>query len=174
VDGIALASVITSGIVGLGGLGTGIWSTRAAARVAREGRVVERRIDAYLEILRLVEHQSLWDEHRVEVAAEAGDVFAPTRTGPRAPDPGERATISALLAAYGSTRLKEACATWLEARIEMDRAVEVAAFNWEESYYGPETPTGDDDLARLRSQVVRVGGLRQAVEMVVAEEIADA
>jgi hypothetical protein len=76
VNWIAFASVVTSGVVGIGGLVAALWSTQKNAALAREGRVHERRIDAYLELLQLIEQRTLWYETLYGRLALEGDVYA--------------------------------------------------------------------------------------------------
>jgi hypothetical protein len=59
VDGVALASVITSGVLGITTTTTSIavWSARQNVKLARETRVRQRRADSYLEVLRIVERE---------------------------------------------------------------------------------------------------------------------
>jgi hypothetical protein len=46
---VALASVITSGVLGLGNLWTAVWTTRKNVQIAREQRVQQRLGEGYLE-----------------------------------------------------------------------------------------------------------------------------
>jgi hypothetical protein len=60
VDGVALASVITSGVLGITTTTTtsiAVWSARQNVKLARETRVRQRRADSYLEVLRIVERE---------------------------------------------------------------------------------------------------------------------
>ena len=45
-DAVALASVITSGVVGISGIGAALWTSRQAANLARETRSQERLANA--------------------------------------------------------------------------------------------------------------------------------
>ena len=60
-DGVALASVITSGVLGITTTTTttsiAVWSARQNVKLARETRVRQRRADSYLEVLRIVERE---------------------------------------------------------------------------------------------------------------------
>jgi hypothetical protein len=168
-DGLGLAAV--TGALGFAGLATSIWSTKEASRVARHGRVDEKRIDACVEILRLVEHKTLWFKTRVTAAEIAGDPFENAPRLPREPDVGEQAIIETLLAAYGSSRLKDACVGWTGAALAMDKQLEMAAWNWEQAYHGPETPTSPDDLAELRLRLEALGHEKRSVEVAVAQEV---
>ena len=59
-DAVALASVITSGVVGISGIGAALWTSRQAATLARETRSQERLANAYLEVLGMVELEGQW------------------------------------------------------------------------------------------------------------------
>ena len=74
-DAVALAAVITSGVVGLTGVGAALWSTHRTARAAREGRVQQQLAESYLEILRLVELEAQYATTcatNLKIAAEEG------------------------------------------------------------------------------------------------------
>ena len=76
VDGVALASVITSGVVGLAGVSAAFYSAWRTARTAREGRTEERVAEAYLEVLQHVEREAQ------RIRSQAGALksrFLPTR-----------------------------------------------------------------------------------------------
>ena len=170
-DALGLAAVITTGALGFAGLAASIWSTKESGRVARQGRVDEKRIDACVEILRLVEHKTLWFESRVTAVDIAGDPFENAPKLPREPDAGEQAIIATLLAAFGSPPLREACVGWTEAAKEMDKQLEVAAWNWEQNYHGPETPTDPDDLDALRQRLEVLVREKRTMEAAVAQEV---
>lgn len=171
VDGIALASVITSGVVGLCGLAAAVWSTHHNGKLVREGRVQERRIDAYLQLLRLVERHTLWIERSMQGAEVTGDPYADAPKLPVDPDPAELATIDALVAAFASEKLRRVILQWRTAAAEFDGLLKVAAWNWEQDYSGPDTPTHPRDLDNLRAQCHVVTEERSAVEAVIAQEI---
>lgn len=175
-DGLALASVITSGTVGALGVGSGIWATRLARSLTREGRFEERRIDAYLEILRLVEHKTLWWERNLLRTEATGDPqytygYSTLPELPRAPEVDELATIDALLAAFGSEELVESCAGWVTATERLDGLYEVAAWNYHENYHGPDTETDPKDLANLRLELSNLRHERRKVGLAVRREI---
>jgi hypothetical protein len=60
VDGVARASVITSGVLGITTSSIAVWSARQNAKLARETRTRQRLADSYLEVLRIVEHEGQW------------------------------------------------------------------------------------------------------------------
>lgn len=127
-DSLGLAAVITTGALGFAGLAANIWSTKESGRVARQGRVDEKRIDACVEIRRLVGHKTLWFERKVAAAEMVGDPFGNAPRFPREPDVGEQAIIATLLAAFGSPPLQEACVGWTRAALQLDEQLEVAAW----------------------------------------------
>jgi hypothetical protein len=171
-DGLALASVITSGTVGALGVGSGVWATRLTRSLTREGRFEERRIDAYLEILRHVEHKTLWWERRhlrIEATGDPQYTYGlSTLPGlPRAPEVDELATIDALLAAFGSEQLVESCEGWVNSSERLHGLHEVAAWN----YDGPDTDADPEDLANLRLGLSNLRDERRKVSLAVRREI---
>lgn len=59
-DGVALASVITSGVAVITTSSVAIWSARQSAKLARETRTQQRLAESYLEVLHLVEREGQW------------------------------------------------------------------------------------------------------------------
>ncbi len=121
--GVAVAAVIVAGLTGLGGVGTALWTTKrnerltlasisanakltretlaANERLSRENRVEDKRADAYLELLRLLEREGLALEStmvRLDASTEPDYGQAKPRTIER-PPLSDRAAINALLAA---------------------------------------------------------------------------
>lgn len=175
-DGIALASVISSATLGALGVGSAIWSTHVTQGLVREGRFAERQIDAYLEILRLIEHKTLWWQRRA-LRLEASDDYA-YKYGhlslpelPRAPEVGELATIDALLAAFGSRALVESCAGWVASSDRLDELFEIAAWNFNENYHGEDTETDPEDLASIRQEIWKLRAERAKVGAAIRREI---
>ena len=113
VDGVALASVITSGVLGLHqhrrrGLER-FWLT---TRTARETQVRQRRCEAYLELLRLVEREGLWVHHGIDhFEAQAYDRYdyINSMQVPSVPQPPvtDRAAMTALPSARGTDAVRE-------------------------------------------------------------------
>lgn len=62
VDGVALASVITSGVLESITSSIAVWSARQNAKLARETCTQQRLADSYLEVLRIVEREGQWVE----------------------------------------------------------------------------------------------------------------
>ncbi|WP_433034167.1 hypothetical protein [Actinomycetospora sp. CA-053990] len=143
-DVIALASVISSGTVGLASVAATLWNARRPVQVARE----QRTADAYLQILEIMERHALWlvniehnsslDHYEVEIGA------AEAIKNPR-PERSDRAKAAALLSAHGSKRALGAYKAW---RNEADRAenhIEAMSFDATENY-----PHGPDDALLKR------------------------
>jgi hypothetical protein len=86
VDGVALASVITSGVLGITTSSIAVWSARHNANLARETRTQQRLADSYLEVLRIVEREGQWVEASITnlklTVEEEPSFFPPT------PNPG--------------------------------------------------------------------------------------
>lgn len=170
-DGLGLSAVVTTGALGFAGLAMNMWSTKQAARVTRQGRVDERRIDACVEVLRLVEHKTFWFERRVARAEFVGDPYEQPPPLPASPEIGDQVVVETLLVAFGSPQLREACIGWTSAVAEMDSQLEVAAWNFEQDYHGPETSTSATDLAELAEKLNALIAERRTVELAIAEEI---
>lgn len=124
-----------------------------------------------MEILRLVEHKTLWFQGRVSRAELIGDPFDDGPKLPQEPDVGEQAIIETLLVAFGSSALRYACSGWTTAAGEMDKQLAIAAWNWEQNYHGPETPTSAGDIAELQSRLQALATEKETVETAVAQEV---
>jgi hypothetical protein len=121
--GVALASVITSGVLGITTSSIAVWSARQNAKLARETRTHQRLAESYLEVLRIVEREGQWIEARItnmKIAIEewatvgAGAVTNPEQfeeagsdrvNMPPEPAVTDRAAIAAHLAAFGSPKV---------------------------------------------------------------------
>lgn len=114
---VALASVLSSAVVGLAGLGTAVYGIRVGRRQAREDRVEGRRADAYLELLTLVEAEGQWVETRlesllVESTYSAGDIRPPLADRP---SPIEKGRARVIVFAYGSKQIQDLWSAWIAA-----------------------------------------------------------
>jgi hypothetical protein len=120
VDGLALASVLTSAVAVVSTASVAVWNANRAAKTAREARVDQRAADAYLKVLSLAEQEAQWLEVRVDHLKVVGSEEAyysglvPLSQVP-APAFLDRAMASALLAAYGSAEVRARYATWRDA-----------------------------------------------------------
>jgi hypothetical protein len=104
---IAVLSVISSGLVGLAGVGAAIWNSFQAARIAREGRIEQRRADAYMEVLRLAELESqYYDTRVVNLVIDAQEHYPGIKSQlavREVPPVDSRAMMAAQISAFGST-----------------------------------------------------------------------
>jgi hypothetical protein len=92
VDGVALASVITSGVLGITTSSIAVWSARQNAKLARETRTQQRLADSYLEVLRIVEREGQGVEASItnwKIGAEEQAVLG---VAPRGVNLGEEVT----------------------------------------------------------------------------------
>lgn len=129
VDGVALASVITSGVVAITTSG---WTVRQSAKRARETRLA----DSYLEVLRIVEREGQWIEASItnwKLAVEEAEANPPYvddfyhRPGfeferVTVPEPAvtDRAVTAANLAAFGSPNVRRLYQVWRSTVTEID------------------------------------------------------
>lgn len=115
VDGVALASVIVSGVAVITTGGIAVWSARQNATLARETRTQQRLAESYLEVLRLVEREAQWVESKV-FASLAVDEEPLGRGEPAVtvvePAVTDRVTISAYLAAFGTDKVRTLYGVW--------------------------------------------------------------
>ncbi len=127
VDLVAIIAVIATATVGLSGAGVSLYGIHRTARTARETQVRQRRADAYLEVLRLMEANAHW------VTASAANLEmnsdkewskyfegAYDRKVPEAPALGSEAVMRAHVAAFGSADAKVAFKAWQAAMLPID------------------------------------------------------
>jgi hypothetical protein len=114
VDGVALASVITSGVAVIATSGIAVWSARQSAKLARETRVQQRLGESYLEVLRIVEREGQWVENasRVWLWPLMGGSGPEPRVTVPTPAVTDRATAAAHLAAFGSPNVRGLYRAW--------------------------------------------------------------
>jgi hypothetical protein len=183
VDGVALASVITSGVAVIATSSIAVWSARQNAKLARETRTQQRLAESYLDVLRIVEREGQWIEASVtnwklavEEEAEFGvdAVVNGYVTGfkrVKVPEPAvtDRATIAAHLAAFGSDNVRGLYETWRSTITAINAEEDVLGWNATENY--PPGPSLDD-LKRLQD-VLQPQELaaRQALADAIAEEL---
>lgn len=117
-DGVALASVITSGVAVIATSGVAVWSVRQSAKLARETRTQQRLAESYLEVLRIVVREGQWVEATItnwEMAAEEAELgHGGVGREKVSPEPAvtDRATIAAHLAAFGSDNVRTRYKAW--------------------------------------------------------------
>jgi hypothetical protein len=157
VDAVALAAVITSGVVGLTGVGAAFWSTHRTAQTAREGRVQQRLAESYLEVLRLVELEAQWATARatnLKIAAEEG--FPEVGGRVKVPEPPAvdlRAVIAAHLAAFGSAQVGTLYRAWRERMTAVEDEYRYLDFYWRECI-GVGGAIEIDELKRMLDELL--------------------
>lgn len=118
VDGVALASVITSGVVGLTGASAAFYSTHRTAKTAREGRVEQRAADGYLKVLSVAQQEAHWLEAQIyNLGLRRKELSHGVVSGLNVPKPAvtERATAAALVAALASKAVQTTHDAWRDA-----------------------------------------------------------
>lgn len=163
VSGIA---VVTSGVVSLC---VPLITTRRAASLARETRVQQRLADSYLDILKIVEREGLWlraQLHNWEAASKEDQYDPIPRMRVPPPELTDQATVSALLATFGSGRVREHYEAWRLTVVPVRDADADLRWNMQESG-DPNAEPSDEDLSRLqvahRAQVTARQALAEAV-----------
>ena len=120
-DAVALASVITSGVVGISGIGAALWTSRQAATLAREARSQERLANAYLEVLGMVELEGQWFLSSADnLVARTDPYFSGTPASLSKPELAKRSRARALLGAFGSAQVKQRYLAWTLAAASID------------------------------------------------------
>lgn len=112
-DGLALTSVITSGVVGLSGGALTFFGPITAARQEHRAKKHDRRADVYLDVLRTAELESRALMARTvkwEIAGNEGIGTQPREVRPA--DVDEEAAVVARLRAFGSTGVRVAYDIW--------------------------------------------------------------
>lgn len=112
---VALVAALISLVVGALSTAATAWSAHKTAKTAREGRIEQRRADAYLQVLTIVEREGHWTEAWLANFGdlpERDDEYAEALVSPPAPEVADRAKASALLAAYGSSEVRDRHAAW--------------------------------------------------------------
>lgn len=182
-DGVALASVITSGVLGITTSSIAIWSARQNAKLARETRTQQRLADSYLEVLRIVEREGQWVEASItnwKLAVEEEAAFGITAvmdghvTGferVRVPEPAitDRATIAAHLAAFGSANVGRLYQAWRSTVTAIDTEEDALRWNVEQNY--PPGPSLDELKRLLDVLHPDERAARQALADAIAEEL---
>jgi hypothetical protein len=154
-DPIALASVLSSGTVGLAGVAATWWNARRPVQVARE----QRKADGYLEVLQIMEQEALWlanveynsklDDHDLEMG------IVGVISNPR-PERSAHARAAALLGARGTKKAQDAYRSWRSVIDEAERFVEGLSFDASENY--PHGPS--DNLVTRFSEHIRPREIR--------------
>jgi hypothetical protein len=143
-----------------------------AAQTARDARVDQRAADAYLKVQSLAEQEAQWLEVRVDhLEFEGEDAYwsgvPPLSEFPK-PAQIDRATASALLAAYGSADVRALHATWRYAADIIAGAAQMLII--EHSPY--ERLASPEDIRRFREELQpKERAARQALADAVAKEL---
>jgi hypothetical protein len=168
VDVVALASVISSAMVGLT---VPFYTAHRTARTAREGRVEQRSADGYLKILSLVEQEAQWLDSRVfNLGLDRKELEYDVVSFLEVPKPAvtDRATAAALVAALASEPVRAGHAAWRTAADDLDVKLDAIAFAWQENY--PFSPSAHEDWMKdLRENFQ---GKERAARQVLAEAVA--
>lgn len=171
-DAVALAAVITSGVVGLGGAGAALWSTHRTAQTAREGRVQQQLAESYLEVLRLVELEAQWATAiatNLKIAAEEGYPGILERVEvPEPPAVDSRAVIAAHLAAFGSAQVGTLYRAWRERMTAGDDEHRYLGFCWRECI----RPGGAIEIDKLKRMLDELLPEEAAARKLMAEAMA--
>lgn len=166
-DGIALASVITSGIVGLGGLTVAAVTSgkdRDAARsLALDQARLQRRADAYVEVLRVAETAGQWASTTTP-SLDFGDPVPPL------PDLAAQAQVQALVGAFGSTEVRDLERAWRDSVRAVIKAVQ--AINVATSTEGRHGVTGIDKMGTWRRLDEELRPAERAAREALADGIA--
>lgn len=141
--GVALASVITSGVLGITTSSIAIWTARQNAKLARENRTYQRLADSYLEVLRLAEREAQW----LEARTNDWNIFATNHDHqldlqrPELPERAltDRTTMAAHIAAYGSTKVRDLHEEWQSAITAIGREHDSWDQNWSINVEPPST-----------------------------------
>jgi hypothetical protein len=196
VDGVALASVITSGVLGITTSGIAVWSARQNAKLARETRLQQRLADSYLEVLRIVEREAQRVETSItgwKTLAEAAEDPYGYGPEPRAPSRAEQeqtqeeflrgraesaadqVMIKAHLAAFGSDNVGALYRVWLFTITEIDNERRALEWNCQEDWPGgrSDIPPGalTPMLAGLEALQPKEDAARHALEDAIAAEL---
>lgn len=178
-DGVALASVITSGVLGITTSGIAVWSARQNAKLARETRTQQRLAESYLEVLRIVEREGQRVEASItnwKLAAEEAEFepnpgfrdYMPGFERVKVPEPAvtDRATAAAHLAAFGSANVRRLYQFWRSTIAAIDTELDLL--------HRDATPAGPslDEVKHLQDVLHRnERGARQALADAIADQL---
>jgi hypothetical protein len=196
VDGVALASVITSGAAVIATSGVAVWTTRQSAKLARESaresanrareqRVQQRLAESYLEVLRVVQREGQWVQATLKnwqtTAMEADWLVSPEDQGKYmwervvVPERAvtDRAIIAAHLTAFGSDNVRGLYEVWRSTIAKIDIGDMVLRALTNESYGSGVGPLKDLDTLKDLDEKLGPDELaaRQALADAIAEEL---
>lgn len=124
-DAVALVAVIASGIVGLAAVISSVFVAKAdrthAAQMAIQDRRQARLESAYVELLTFAAAVGAWAQ--ALLPAVDGDPADPARDAPPLPDRADEWSMTAKVAAFGSTEVQGALEAWRMALHEVQHQV---------------------------------------------------
>lgn len=174
---VAVAAVLVSGVAvvtsGVVSLVVPLITTKRAASLARETRVQQRLADSYLDVLKIVEREGLWlraQFYNWEAASKEDDYDPIPRMKVPPPELSDQATVSALLATFGSQQVRDRYEAWRSSVQKLQDAN--ANLNWNMQEVGdPDAqPSAEDLLPMQIAQEAQVKA-RQALAQAVAFEL---
>ena len=172
-DGVALASVITSGALGAATASIAVWTARQSARLAREQRVQQRSADGYLQVLQLAEQEAQWLDacvHNFGLDEQDLHYGAVERIDVPKPVVSDRATASVVLAAFGSARVRARHVAWRSAADSFGELVNYIIIDF--NLNGPPYTVSDKDMKTLTENLQpKERAARQALAEAVASEL---
>jgi hypothetical protein len=152
VDGVALAAVITSGVVGITGSGVGLWTARHTSSRESETRRAQRLSEVYVATLEYAEQVASW------AATRCGDLqdrvymdYNAHRERVERPDPAKRVAVDARIAAFASKSVRSAYLEWRKAVTEIDQELDVMRWNWDQDGRDPNRPPDQTEIDKLVS-----------------------
>lgn len=171
-NAVALASVITSAVVGVSGAGVLVWATRKNAERADAARVEQHKADAYIEILELVEREGRWQHQRAANLMARSEQDRPTGYSVEKPAESDRIRTAALLGAFGSKPLREKHDNWSYVVAGLDREYDHLEFARLQDYGGaPGAPVEASALTNLLSRLPLEERERESLRSAIAAEL---
>jgi hypothetical protein len=122
-------------MVGLAGAGVSLYGARRMAKTAEQGRVEQRSADGYLKILSLAEQEAQWLDSRVHnfgLDRKELEYGVVSRIILPKPELTDRATVSALIAAFASEQARTAHAAWRAAADALAQGIDDLIWNMTE------------------------------------------
>ncbi|WP_158297082.1 hypothetical protein [Zhihengliuella sp. ISTPL4] len=161
-----LAAVIAACVSLLLGLAS-IWRSAFDSRRADRRERQQRRAEAYVKVLRIVETRGLAVQDEMYNYTETGDtaydVYAPTlpKRDISMPDRNDRAEARALLAAFGTVATRQAFEKWLAVVVEWED--KLAGWHYDNDVNGPPELQPDDAEPYRANELAARSALGEAV-----------
>jgi hypothetical protein len=172
-DGVALASVITSGVLGVATASIAVWTARQTATLGREQRIQQRCADGYLQVLQLAEREAQWLDacvHNFGLDDDLEQYGIDARIVVPQPTASDRATASAILAAFGSARVRASHAAWRTTADSFSKLVNEIVMGFQLN--GPPYSIPDKEMKTLTEDLQPPErAARQALAEAVATEL---